>query len=1052
MSRDRTARGPIAWMAQNSVAANLLMAALLVSGIIAIYQIQKEVFPDVQIDVVAIDVAYPGAGPEEVERGILLAIEEQVRDLEGIKRLDSVASEGGGTVMIELQNGVSREKALMDVKNAVDRIRTFPLEAEKPLVAMAEHKHGVLDLVLYGDIDEWTLRRLAEDVRDRLLQLDGVSMVDLVGAKPLEISIEVSQEVLRRHDLTLDVIADQIRRTALEKPGGGVKTPSGEVLLRMNERRYLGSEFAQIPILFGANGRPVPLGELADIRDGFSPDDERYARFNGKPAILLSVYSPGTESPADVARTVRTFADELQRELPASVRTAVWNDRAQYFEGRLNLLLKNAGIGLVLVLLVLGLLLEPKLAFWVAMGIPIAFLGSFSLLLLFDISLNMISMFAFMVTLGMVVDDAIVVGENIFHLRKQGMSAINASIRGAQQMAVPIFFSIATTMAAFAPLMFIPGRIGKIQFAIPVIVMLVLAISLLESFFILPTHLAHTRMMPGNGSAGRVLELQRRISASLDGFIERTYRPLLVRAVRHRAVTLVLSLAILLSVVGLLTGGHIKYIDFPGGDRDEVETQAVLPYGVDVTSTEDVMQRLIASARRAIDRMGGESVSLGILSTIGIGRHEAKVGSHITSVTVLLVPLDQRSFSSKAFAEAWREELGPMTGLESLGFSSTRHGLNRPIDFVIAHSDTSVLERAAREITKQLGAYAGAKDVDDGIAEGKPQWNFTLTDEGANAGLSVAEIGEQLRSAFYGAEALRQQRGRNEIKVMVRLPKAERQSLESVNSLLLRTPDNGEIPLMQAAEVRTGFAYKSIERTDGRRTLRIQADVDERLANAQEIEQNLFAEILPTLQQRFPGLEYGLRGRAEEFKGFRDFLLLGVFIALIAIYALIAIPLRNYTQPLLVVMAAIPFGFVGSVMAHFVLGMPLSMFSLMGLLALGGVVVNDSIVYVTTANNNVATGMPVFDAAVEAACRRFRPILLTTVTTFFGLSPILFESSPEAQMMIPMAVSLSFGILVSTFFVLLLVPALFVYVEHLRRPESRDVALASQTPTPGVLS
>lgn len=1027
-------KGPVAWMVQNPVAANLLMVALLVGGIVAILFMRKEVFPDVEMDIISVQVAYPGASPEEVERGILLVIEEQVRDMDGIKRMDSVANEGSGQVSIELLKGSNQEKALMDVKNAVDRIRTLPLEAERPIVAMAEHRHGVMDLVLYGDVDEWTLRQLAEDIHHRLLELEGVSVVELVGAKPLEISVEVSQETLRKHNLTLQEVAARIRQTAIEKPGGGVKTRSGEVLLRTGERRHVGSEFAEIPILFGADGRPVRLGELAAINDAFAPDDDRYARFNGKPAILLSVFTQGSDSPADVAHTVRQFAQRLQQELPPGLHTAIWNDRAQYFEGRRDLLLKNAGIGLVLVLFVLGLLLEPKLAFWVAMGIPISFLGSFSLLLLFDISLNIVSMFAFMVTLGMVVDDAIVVGENIFHLRKAGLSAVEASIRGARQMVTPISFSIATSMAAFAPLLFVPGRIGKIQFAIPVIVMLVLGISLLESFFVLPMHLAHTRLLAGGGWFGRLATVQQRISLALEHFVEHRYRPILVLAVKHRVLTLVLSVAILLSVLGLITGGRVKYIDFPGGDRDEVAAQAVLPYGVDVTQSERLMQLLVAAAERTIDKMGGPAISLGVLSTIGIGRHNSKAGSHVTSVTVLLVPLDDRTFSSKQFAQAWRRELGPVTGVESLGFSSTRHGLRKPIDFIISHSDIPTLERASQEITAHLEAFSGVRDVDDGVAEGKPQWQFTLTEEGINAGFTAADIGRQLRSAYYGAEALRQQRGRNEIKVMVRLPKSERTSLDSVYDLLLRTPDGGEFSLMQAAHVKIGNAYKSIKRTDSRRTLQIQADVAAG-TNAKEVERSLFTGYLPELAQRYPGLHFGLRGRAENFQNFRDFVLLGVIIALIAIYGLIAIPLRSYAQPLFVVMAAIPFGFVGSVLAHFFLGMPLSMFSLMGLLALGGVVVNDSIVYVTTANDLVKQGATAVEAALQAACRRFRPILLTTVTTFLGLSPIILETSPEAQMLIPMAVSISFGILVATVFVLLLVPALFVFVEHARQSD-----------------
>jgi len=576
--------------------------------------------------------------------------------------------------------------------------------------------------------------------------------------------------------------------------------------------------------------------------------------------------------------------------------------------------------------------------------------------------------------------------------------------------------------------------------------MLVLTISLIESFFVLPAHLAHTRMMRTSGLGGRAAALQLRISAALERLIERRYRPLVTRLVRHRWLTLVTSVAILLVVAGLMASGRVKYIDFPGGDRDEVEAQVVLPYGVDVSETEGVMDHLIAAARRTIDKMGKRS-SLGILSTIGIGRHDTSIGSHITSVTVLLVPLDQRAFSSKQFAALWRDEVGPLVGVESVGFSSTRHGLNRPIDFVVAHADIPTLEEIAGIVAGHLGSFAGVKDVDDGIALGKPQWNLTLTEEGANAGLTVAEIGEQLRASFYGAEALRQQRGRNEIKVMVRLPRQERETLDSVDRFLLRTPRGGEIPLLQAAKVARGHAYRSIARTDGRRTLQIQADVDERVANAKEIERSLFEELLPSLKQRYPGLDFGLRGRAEDFQAFREFLVLGVTIALIAIYALIAIPLRSYLQPAFVVMAAIPFGFVGAVLAHFALGMPLSMFSLLGMLALGGVVVNDSIVFVTAANGYRAAGQGAVEAAVNAGCRRFRPILLTTVTTFFGLSPIILETSPEAQMMIPMAVTLAFGILVSTCFVLLLVPCLFVLVEQLRG--DRQPLVDGGVPVPG---
>ncbi len=1035
MSGTKLPGGAISWMAQNPVAANLLMFALIVGGLLSAMQIKKEVFPEFIMDTVMISVSYPGASPEEVERGVVQAIEEQVRDLEGVKRVDSQAGEGQGTVSVELQSNTDIERALMDIKNAVDRIVTFPNEAERPLVSLAQRKRGVMDLVLYGDIPEQNLRELAENIRERMLLLPGVSIVDLTGVRDLEIGVEISSETLRRNKLTLPDVAAKIQSSAIEQPSGGVKAEGGEVLLRINERRYHASDFADIPILSGENQQPVTLGQLATLDEGFE-DKDLYAKFNGKRAVLLSLYSLGTESPAEVAVAVKDFTERLKKELPPTIQTAIWNDSSQMFIGRLNLLLKNAAMGLVLVLFILGLVLEPKLAFWVALGIPASFMGAFFLLPLFDISLNMISMFAFMITLGMVVDDAIVVGENIYHLRKEGVPPLKASVMAAREMAVPVFFSIATTLAAFSPLLFVPGMIGKIQFAIPIIVGLVLAFSLAESFFVLPAHLVATKIMGKDEHEDKprffLLRWQQVISGGLERFIETRYRPLVSRAVHHPGITLAISVAFLLTVVGLYTGGYIKSIDFPGGDRDEVVAQAVLPYGVNVLETEKVVQKLSDAAHRALSKLKGESQSLGMMSTIGMGRGSDESGTHVCSVVVLLKPLEERAFSSKEFAMTWQRELGELVGIESLGFSSTRHGLRKPLDFILSHSDVDTLEKAAKETASYLSAFNGVKDVDDGIEEGKPQWNFKLTPEGANAGLTASAIGQQLRGSFYGAEALRQQQGRNEVKVMVRLPEAERESLKTVEDLMVRTPAGEEIPLSLAATTTKDRAYKSIARTNGRRTLRIQADVDTKIVNAQDVQRTLFSQYLPDLENKYPGLSAGLRGRAEDFQNFREFIVTGFIMALIGVYVLIAIPLRSYLQPFFVVMMAIPFGATGALFSHFVLGMSVSMFSLMGLLALSGVVVNDSIVFVTTANDLRRQGLSATEAAIQAGTRRFRPILLTTITTFFGLAPLIFETSPEAQMLIPMAVSLGFGILVSTCFVLLLIPSLFTMVEYLR--------------------
>ncbi len=1038
MNRRDLAKGPISWMARNPVAANLLMVSLVIGGLLISTKMKKEVFPVLELDQVNITMSYPGASPEEIERGILLVIEENVRSLDGVKEVRSTATEGAGNVAVVLETGVNKNKALTDIKNAVDRIATFPEEAEKPQVSLPELRREAINLAIYGDLDDKSLRELGETVRDELLQQDGVNIVELGGVRSLEIGVEIPQNTLRRYGLTLKDVSAQIRQTALESPGGGIKTRDGEVLLRTLERREYGAEFRDIPIIYGSGKGQVALRDIAAITDGFEETDNQ-AFFNGLPTVIVKIYSVGSQSPTEVAKVVKDYAADLSQRLPDGVGAVTLNDMTKYFQGRLDLLLRNAAIGLALVLLILGLFLEPKLAVWVSMGIPISFIGSFVFLPALGISLNMISMFAFLVTLGMVVDDAIVIGENIHYLRKSGKPSLEAAIEGAKEMAVPVFFSVGTTIAAFSPLLFIPGVMGKISLAIPVIVILVLLISLVESFFILPAHLAHSKEVKRNGFLGPILRFQERFSLAFEDFAQTRFRRLANLAVTKRWVTLALSLAIFLVTVGLISGGRVKFMDMSNDDKDQVVAQAALPFGVSVKDTKEIMDRLIESGRRTVEKFGGEKISLGILSTLASGKGgggprggAGETGSHLTSVTLLLVSGDQRSFSSTQFARAWREELGPIPSLESLQFQSTMHGMSKPIDFEISHGDIAILEESAREIGEYLGAFDGVTDVDNGIEFGKRQFNFKMTPEGVEAGVLAGTLAEQLRSAYYGSEALRQQRGRNEMRVMVRLPKEEREDLGSLGAMMIRTPSGGEIPLNRAASVESGRAYTTISRTDGRRVLRIKADVIEGKANAKEIMNKIFSDFLPELKSRHPGLYGSLSGRQAEFQDFFDFLFIGSLMALIVIYGMVAIPLNSYLQPVLVVMAAIPFGFVGAVLGHYFLGMNLDMFSMMGILALSGVVVNDSIVFVTTANELRVRGESPASAAVNAAVRRLRPIFLTSITTFAGLAPMIFETSFEAKMIIPMAVSLGFGIIFSTVFVLLLVPALFTLVENLR--------------------
>ncbi|MBN2495251.1 MAG: efflux RND transporter permease subunit [Deltaproteobacteria bacterium] len=1035
MSAEPVPGGPISWMARNPVAANLVMISLIVGGLMMSFRIRKEVFPEVDLDTVLIQIPYPGASPAEVEQGVLLAVEEAVRPLDGVKRVEASAVEGLASVEVELETGTDRNKALTDVKNAVDRITSFPQEIERPVVNLPELKAHAISLVLYGRQEEKVLFELGEQMRDELLGLSEISYVEVYGTRPLEIAVEVEAETLRRYELSLPMIADQIRRTALDLPAGGVKTAGGEVLLRTTERRDAGREFADIPVARAADGSPVPLGRIAKIEDGFA-ETEIEARFDGLPAVMIQIYSVGDQSPTDVADVVKAFAARKKGSLPPGLSITTYNDMSKLYAQRLDLLMRNAAIGLVLVLLILGFFLEPKLAFWVTMGIPISFLGSLLLLPALGVSINMLSLFAFIVTLGMVVDDAIVVGENTFRFRREGHGLLRAAILGTRQVATPVFFSVATTLAAFSPLLFVPGTRGKVWFCIPVVVISVLSLSLFESFFVLPAHLAHARPSSSRGVFGFLVRAQGRFSRGVERFVDRVYLPIIRWCIGQRWINLALCIAVFLLSVGLVAGGRVKNIDFPKEESDWVTAEARLPFGVAVEETRQVMDRMVQAAKQVIAANGGDRISLGIFSMVGVtfGRHRRtqNTGGHVTSVHVTLVETDERDISSVEFASQWRRAVGEIPGIESLSFDSTTGRTTKPIDIELAHRDMRELEAASRDLAAQLAGFQGLKDIDNGIELGKSQLDFTLTAEGLAAGLSSSDVASQVRSAFYGAEAFRQQRGRHELKVMVRLPRGERETLHSVDELRIRTAGGGEMPLRLAARVAPGRSYTSIVRTDGKRTLRVQADVEEGRANAQEVMRAVFGRIVPELVAAHPGLSLASAGRQKDIREFYDFMFFGFAVALLVMFTLMAVPLRSYAQPLFVVMAAIPFGFTGAVLGHLVMGMHLSMISIMGIVALSGVVVNDSLVYVSAANRFRRQGLSPEQAARAACKQRFRPITLTSLTTFAGLAPMIFETSVQARLMIPMAVSLGFGIIFSTSIVLLLVPGLFVMVEHAR--------------------
>lgn len=1034
-------KGPIAWMTRNSVTANLFMLVILLGGLLNIGRVKQEVFPEFSLDIVSVSVPYPGASPAEVEQGIVLAVEEAVRGVEGVKKVTSTSGEGVGSVAVELLLGADPDKVLADVKTEVDRIVTFPEEAEEPSVILAARKAEVISLVLFGDLTLPDLHQLAERARAGMLAQDGVTQVEVNGIPPLEVSIEVSRDTLKAYGLTLEQVGLAIRQASLERPGGQIETEGGEFLVRVADRALTSQEFGKIVVRGTSDGGEVRLADIAEIRDGFE-DVDRATFYNGQPAVRITAYRVGSETPMSVADAVRSYSEELDGQLPDTVQVAIWNDDSVLLQQRIDLLLRNAAQGLVLVLLVLTLFLEFRLALWVALGIPISFLGAFLLMPSTDVSINMVSLFAFIISLGMVVDDAIVVGENIYERMQQGMEPMAASIAGAQEMAVPVTFAILTTVAAFAPLIFVPGVMGKIFVIMPVVVISVLLFSLLESFFILPAHLAHTNLQsqPKNPVWALVLNVTDRIhkfgSRNLANFTEHHYRPFLLHALHWRYVSVSVAIGMFVIAVGGVASGAVPFSFFPKLEADLVSVTVRLPYGAPQESTEQALALVEDGARASLDEFGGADNMIGMFSQVGLGLAvdgpgggPPDTGSHIGTVSIQLIPSGDREFTSADFSTAWDANTPSIAGLESISFqSSAGPGAGAAVDLELSHPDPDVLAHVSAEVAAHLRTYGDLKDVVNTYAAGKPQLDFTLLPAAGTLGLTADDVSRQIRSSFYGAEAVREQRGRNELKVMVRLPEDERASEYDLEQLEIRTAQGGYVPLGHVAEFTRGQAATSITRYNGQRVVNVSSELRQGVKSPQQVLQDLEESYLPGLKERYPDLDVDFAGAQREQGEALGSLGQNYLLALFAIYALLAIPFKSYTQPL-IVMSAIPFGFVGAVIGHVVMQFELSLISMFGIIALSGVVINDSLVLIDSTNKKRQQGASAFDAIVYGGTRRLRPILLTSLTTFFGLAPMIAETSMQARFLIPMAISLGFGVLFATGIILLVVPCLYMIRE-----------------------
>ncbi|THB78215.1 MAG: efflux RND transporter permease subunit [Desulfobacteraceae bacterium] len=1015
-------RGAISWMAGNSVAANLLMFILLIGGLFMGFQIKQEVFPEFDLDRISVSVSYPGASPEEVESGIILSIEEAIQDLEGIDEISSTASEGHASISVLALEDTDINRLWQEIKSEVDRISTLPENAEDPQVSIAVRKREVLRLALFGDTDEITMRRLADQVRDRFLAIEEITQVELEGIRDQEIHVEVDQAALRRYNLTLQDVAQALARASVDSAGGSIKTRGGDILLRINDRKDYATEYAQLPIISLADGSKILLEDIALVKEGFE-DTDAWASYNGKRAVLIEIYRVGDQTPIQVAGAGKKAIEEINADLPPGIHLDQIRDLSNIFNQRADLLLRNAYIGLSLVFIFLALFLEIRLAFWVSLGIPISFLGSFLFLSPTSFSINMVSMFAFIVTLGIVVDDAVVVGENIYARRKEGVPMLRSAIEGTREIAMPVVFSVITNMITFIPLLFVPGIIGKVFHTIPYVVIAVFGVSLIESLFILPAHLGHQKGRPLFWPLNYLEQGQAWFSKKFIAFVKKVYGPFLSLTISYRYAVIAFGMALLMITAGYVSSGRMGMVLFPRIESDYAFVEANLPFGAPISEVIRIEQELVNHAKAVVEENGSESLSTGIFSEVRNNR---------VRVRVFLVPPEIRPKSTSNVTRLWQDRVGRPMGIESISFQSNRGGpgSGKNLTVSLSHRDNDLLEKAGTLLAEKLSSYTIVHDIDDGSAKGKLQYNFSLNDAGKRMGLTSREVALQIRGAFQGFNAVRNQRDRNEITVRVRLPEAERNALISLENLVLKSPQ-GEIMLRDAVRIEIDRAFTSIRRVDGKRITSVTANVRPP-SEAENVISDMKKQILPELVSMYPGLSYTFRGHQASIRDSIKVLMKGLLIALVCIFALLAIPFKSYFQPL-IIMFCIPFGMVGAVAGHLIMGYSLSVMSLFGLVAMTGVVINDSLVLIDFANRRRREGMLLKDAVRMAGVQRFRPILLTTLTTCGGLAPIILETSRQAKFLIPMAISLGFGILFATFITLVMVPCLYMILEDVIR-------------------
>jgi multidrug efflux pump subunit AcrB len=1002
------------------------MATLLIVGLYSLLErIPLEVFPTVDPEQITVSITLRGATPEDAEQSVAILVEEAVQDLEGIDEIISTSTEGSAKVSIDIDSDYDPRELLADIKSRVDAINNLPVEAEKPVISLATRRRGVISVAIAGPYSEKEIRLMAEQVRDDLLRVPGITQVELDSVRDYEISIEVSEERLRQYDISLKQVADTIAKSAQDISAGNIKSEGGDILIRSKGKAYDREQFDSIVVLTRPDGSKVQVKDLAKVVDGFEETELR-SRFNGQRAAFVDVYRVGDQSAIDVADKVKAYIAKRQPGLPKGVEISVWRDFSQIVKKRLQTLVDNAIQGGILVVLLLTLFLRPYIAFWVFIGIPVSFMGAFVSMSYFGITMNIVSLFAFLLVLGIVVDDAIVTGENVYTHLRHSENALDAAINGTKEVAVPVTFGILTTVAAFLPLAFVEGARGQIFLQIPVVVVPILIFSLIESKFVLPAHLKHIKLRSEKKSNNRLEQFQARFADGFEQAILKYYRPFLRIALNNKWSTLILFSGILVIMVTFVVTGYTRFTFFPRVQSEVARAGLTMPAGTTFEVTDSYIKKISDAAFELKKKYWSEEegdLILNIQSSTGArGSNTGRVIYEIVS------PEDRNSsITSSQLVREWRKMIGVLPGVESLTFRAEIGHRGTPIDIQFSGEDLTQLSEIADKVKEQLHQYPNVFDIEDSYSYGKEELQIELKPEAHLLGFTRADVLSQIRHGFFGYQVQRIQRGRDDIRVMVRLPESERKSVFSLEDQRITNSEGQSVPLGQIVDLKPGQSPSSIIRIDRYRTVKVTADINKEKANMTLIRQDL-TEFISDLIANYPEVTYKFGGETEEQQESFRSIMIGLVIVLFVIYALLAIPFKSYAQPF-IVMSVIPFGAIGALGGHWLMGMDLTMPSLLGLMALVGIVVNDSLVLVDYVNKQKQK-MGLKDAVLTAGAARFRPVMLTSLTTFIGLMPLLFEQSTQAQFLIPMAVSLGFGILFATFITLLLVPVNYMLLEN----------------------